>query len=48
MEPSGLVLASCPRLTPLRSNSFGATTEKLVEVSQIYYECRAAAGVRDP
>lgn len=48
MEPSGLLLASCPRLTPLASDTFGATTDKLVEVSQIYYECRAAAGVRDP
>lgn len=43
--PSPLVVASCPKLTPLLDPSFGATTEKLVEVAGIYYECRAAAGV---
>lgn len=44
--PSLLVVASCPPLTPLSDDSFGATTLKLVEVSGIYYQCRAAAGVQ--
>lgn len=35
--------ASCPMLSPLTDDSFGATAEKLVEVAGIYYECRAAA-----
>lgn len=42
-EPSPLVTASCPMLTPLTDDSFGATAAKLVEVAGIYYECRAAA-----
>ena len=42
-HPEPLVIASCPDLTPLADKSFGATTEKLVEVVGIYYECRAAA-----
>jgi hypothetical protein len=41
-----LVIASCPPLTPLTDDTFGATTSKLVEVSGIYYQCRAAAGVK--
>lgn len=45
--PSPLVTASCPVLTPLSDNTFGAVTDKLVEVTALYYECRAAAGVRD-
>ena len=44
--PSPLVVASCPELTLLSDDSFGATTSKLVEVAGIYYGCRAAAGVR--
>ena len=44
---SPLVIASCPRLAPLGDATFGATTEKLVEVAGIYYECRRAAGVVD-
>lgn len=44
--PSPLVVASCPPLTPLQDDSFGAVTSKLVEVSGIYYGCRAAAGVK--
>ena len=43
LHPDPLVIASCPDLTPLSDKSFGATTEKLVEVAGIYYECRAAA-----
>ena len=43
--PSPLVIASCPSLTPLGDNTFGATMAKLVEVSGIYYQCRAAAGI---
>lgn len=46
MEPPPLVIASCPKLSPLADDSFGATTAKLVEVAGIYYQCRAAAGVK--
>lgn len=42
-----LVVANCPKLTPLSEDTFGATTSKLVEVAGIYYQCRAAAGVKD-
>jgi hypothetical protein len=45
-EISPLVTASCPKLTPLVDDSFGATVQKLTEVAGIYYECRAAAGVQ--
>ena len=45
-NPSPLVLASCPPLTPLADPSFGATTLKLVEVAGQYRECRAAALVK--
>lgn len=38
-----LVVANCPKLAPLSDDSFGATTAKLVDVSQQYNECRAAA-----
>ena len=41
--PSSLAVASCPALTPLTGKSFGATSAKLVEVAQIYHECRKAA-----
>ena len=41
--PSPLVVASCPRLAPLTDDSFGATTRKLLEVVEQYYQCRAAA-----
>lgn len=41
--PSALVVASCPELSPLADDTFGATTSKLVEVAGIYHECRAAA-----
>jgi hypothetical protein len=44
---SPLVTASCPKLTPLLDDSFGATTLKLLEVTHTYYECRRAAGVTD-
>lgn len=37
------MVASCPPLTPLSDDTFGATTLKLVEVAGIYAECRAAA-----
>lgn len=43
--PSPLVVASCPTITPLSDDTFGAVTAKVVEVAAIYYECRAAAGV---
>ena len=43
-EPiSPLVIANCPKLTPLTDPSFGATTTKLIEVAGIYYRCREAA-----
>jgi hypothetical protein len=38
-----LVVASCPELTPLAGDSFGATTIKLLEVVGMYWQCRAAA-----
>ena len=41
--PSPLTVASCPSLTPLADDSFGATAAKLVEVAGQYYQCRAAA-----
>lgn len=37
------MVASCPVLTPLADDTFGATTLKLVEVAGQYNECRAAA-----
>lgn len=42
-EPDPLVIASCPKLTPLQDSSFGATTQKLLEVVAAYYKCREAA-----
>ena len=42
-EPNPLLKASCPDLTPMTDDSFGATTLKLIEVSGIYYRCRSAA-----
>ena len=41
--PNPLLTVSCPDLTPLADDSFGATTLKLIEVAGIYYRCRAAA-----
>ena len=41
--PSPLTVASCPALTPLTDDSFGATARKLVEVAEQYYACRRAA-----
>jgi hypothetical protein len=40
------VVASCPDLTPLADDSFGATTRKLLDVAQTYHECRAAVGIK--
>lgn len=37
------MIASCPELTPLTDKTFGATTLKLVDVANQYYDCRAAA-----
>lgn len=39
------MLANCPPLQPLRDDTFGATTIKLVEVSLQYRKCACAAGV---
>lgn len=36
------VKANCPDLVPLTDASFGATTNKLIEVAGIYHRCRAA------
>jgi hypothetical protein len=41
--PSALVVASCPELSPLIDDSFGATTDKLASVGIQYRECREAA-----
>lgn len=41
--PPAQILAQCPPLTPLADNTFGATSDKLVEVAGRYYRCRAAA-----
>ena len=41
--PNPLLTVSCPPLTPLADDSFGATTVKLIEVAGIYHRCRAAA-----
>lgn len=41
--PNLLLTASCPPLTPLADDSFGATTLKLVEVAGLYHRCRTAA-----
>jgi hypothetical protein len=41
--PDPLVTAACPELTPLTDPSFGATTQKLVEVGGQYNICRTAA-----
>ena len=43
--PSPLVVASCPKLTPLTDDTFGGVVAKLTEVAGTYYGCRAAAGV---
>ena len=42
-EPKPLVIASCPELTPLSDDTFGATVQKLITVTAQYYECRTAA-----
>lgn len=42
-ELSPLVVSNCPPLTPLADDSFGATTNKLIEVVGTYYRCREAA-----
>jgi hypothetical protein len=42
-KPNPLLIASCPPLTPLTDDSFGATTLKLIEVAGQYHECRCAA-----
>jgi len=39
-----VAVASCPeRLPPLVDDTFGATVNKLVEVTGIYHKCRVAA-----
>ena len=46
MQPSPLVIASCPALSPLTDDSFGATVLKLIEVANQYRDCAAAALAR--
>ena len=46
-NPSPLVVASCPPPAPLLDPSFGATTEKLIELATLYRQCRAALAL-DP
>ena len=43
LDPAALVIASCPPLTPLADNTFGATTLKLIDVAGQYNVCRCAA-----
>jgi starvation-inducible outer membrane lipoprotein len=38
-----LVTVACPMLVPLNDATFGATTRKLKQVADQYYECRKAA-----
>jgi len=39
-----VAVSSCPeRLSPLVDDTFGATVNKLVEVTGIYFKCRTAA-----
>ena len=40
-----MVVASCPKLTPLTDDTFGGVVAKLAEVAGTYYGCRTAAGV---
>ncbi len=40
------MIASCPPLTPLPDDTFGATVNKLAEVAGIYNECRKAIGLK--
>jgi hypothetical protein len=42
-RPNHLLTVSCPPLTPLTDDSFGATTLKLIEVAGQYRMCREAA-----
>ena len=42
-QMKALVQISCPELTPLTSNTFGATTMKLQQVAAQYYKCKVAA-----
>ena len=46
-DPKPLAIASCPKLTKLSDDSFGAVTSKLIEVSEIYYTCRASVGIKE-
>lgn len=36
-------MASCPPLHPLADDSFGATSQKLIDVAAQYGKCRRAA-----
>jgi hypothetical protein len=41
-----VAIVNCPNLTPLTDNSFGATTLKLIEVSNQYYKCKESIGLK--
>lgn len=41
-EPNPACRSECPDLVELRDATFGATTEKLKEVADQYYNCRKA------
>jgi hypothetical protein len=42
------VVTSCPQLSPLSDDSMGALLSKLVEVGNLYRECREAALAGQP
>lgn len=46
--PSPLVVASCPPLTELSDDTMGALLAKLIDVSNQYRDCRAAALAGQP
>lgn len=41
-DPNPLCKAECPDLTALPDDSFGATSKKLKETADTYYNCRKA------
>lgn len=46
-SPTPLQVLACPPLAPLVGDSFGETTQKLIEVATKYRECKAAHGHKD-
>ena len=41
-DPRAACYSECPDLVELRDSTFGATTEKLKEIADQYYNCRKA------